>query len=91
MSGGALPITVTDTGQAVVSCTRLFGVNVFETAGAAAVVALYDGTSTSGVVLGKFNLAADGGQTVWFDGGISASSVFVDVTSGAVSVTVYAR
>lgn len=89
--GGAVPASVTATGQAVASCARLFGFSAIETAGAAATVALYDGTDTSGVLLASIALAANSSDTVWLGDGVQASAVYVDVSAGAATVTVYTR
>jgi hypothetical protein len=61
------------------------GFAVRETAGAAAIVRVYDGTSASGVLLDQITLAANGFDRAHYPGGIrAANGIFVDIVSGAV-------
>lgn len=78
--------------QVTSAASRLVGVAVRETAGSAAVVTFYDGTSTAGTRLLSISLAANESVREWFgDRGIavSASGIFVDRVSGTTEHTVY--
>lgn len=61
------------------------GIVARETAASTAVVRVYDGTSTSGVLIGQVTLAANGDSDRWYETGIwCPGGVFVDIVSGAV-------
>ncbi|MFC8717782.1 hypothetical protein [Kitasatospora sp. NPDC057198] len=70
---------------------RVVGWSVRETAGAAAVVRLWDGRDAGGQLLAAISLAASGAQTIMpTGGGINVSdALFVEVVSGAVEGVLY--
>jgi hypothetical protein len=83
----ATPVALTGTDQQVHSGRGGYvGFAVRETAAAAAVVRIYDGTSAAGVLLDQVTLAANGEARAHYPGGLRfATGLFVDVVSGAVA------
>jgi hypothetical protein len=72
--------------QAAAGVAGYAGFTVRETAGAAAIVRIYDGTTTSGVLLDQVTLAANGEARAHYPGGIRCpGGIFVDIVSGAVA------
>ncbi|MGH8575340.1 MAG: hypothetical protein ACREXJ_00140 [Gammaproteobacteria bacterium] len=86
MRGAARPIALTGADQVVSPNQAIYrGYSVRETAGAAAVVRVYDDpAAAAGTLLDTIALAANASQNVLHDGVFAASGVFVDVVSGAV-------
>jgi hypothetical protein len=80
----AYPLTGAD--QAVSTGQGTYwGLALRETAGSAAVVRVFDGTSAAGTVIDTISLAANGAASTWLHGGIRfAAGVYVDVVSGSV-------
>lgn len=72
------------TGQAV-----YYGFSIRETAGAAAVVRVYDATSAAGTLLDTIGLAALESAREYYPGGVWAQTgIYVDIVSGAVEGSV---
>jgi hypothetical protein len=91
MTPAAAPRALTGSDQQVVTGPATYrGYSLRETASAAAVVRVWDGTSAAGTLLDTVALAADGSAQAWHDGGgiRAASGVFVEVVSGAVEGSV---
>lgn len=88
MSAGAVAVALTGADQAVTANAGVYrGFALRETAGAAAVVRIYDNASAgSGTLIDSVRLAANESLSAWLSGGgIRVSSgIFVDVVSGAV-------
>jgi hypothetical protein len=86
----ARAIALTGADQAVYTGGAVYrGIVIRETAGAAAQVRVYDGTSAAGILLDEVAVAASAGglaASTWYgDGGIWASTgLFVDIVSGTV-------
>lgn len=81
------------TGQVVGNACIFGGWSVRETAGAAAVVELYSGTGTSTPFLAGISLAANGAETdpAPDEGILCEGGIFLNVVSGTVRVSVWAR
>lgn len=77
------------TARATSSGGRLVGWSLRETAGAVAVVRLYDGRSTDAPLVAVANLAASASDTTWLGGVSLTEGLFVEVMSGAVEGAVY--
>lgn len=93
MSTPATPVALTGSDQAVCAkgSGRYMGVALRETAGAAAVVRIYDNASAaSGTLLDAIDLAANASADPWYGpGGIwFANGVYVKIVSGAVEGSV---
>jgi len=84
------PVALTGSDQQVATGGAWYcGYTVRETAGAAAIVRVYDGTSASGRFLGQVTLAANGECEIVHPRGVrAAGGVFVDIVSGAVAGSV---
>jgi F0F1-type ATP synthase alpha subunit len=90
MSQPASAVALTGSDQTVrTSAANYAGFSIRETAGATAVVVIYDNTSASGTVLEAISLAANESAREFYPGGIWANTgIFVDVVSGAVAGSV---
>jgi hypothetical protein len=87
-------VNLTGTDQAVVAGKAVYqGFTIRETAGAAAVVRIFDNASAaSGPILEEISLAANASAAEHYPGGIEAfAGIYVDVVSGAVSGSVRIR
>jgi hypothetical protein len=84
--GVAWPVALTGSDQTVASGPTLYrGYTVRETAGAAAVLRVYDNTANSGTLLDTISLAASGSASALYDPALRADlGIRVDVVSGAV-------
>lgn len=87
MGGTTTSVALTGSDQQAASGPAGYaGFAIRETAGSAAVVRIYDGTSASGVLLDQVTLAGNGEARAYYEDGIRAQSgIFVDIVSGAVA------
>ena len=81
---------LTADGAVIAGAARLMGYSVRETAAAVATLTIRDGSSTSGAPRAVCNLAASASYTVMFgpEGLDCPNGIFVDLLTGAVSITV---
>jgi hypothetical protein len=86
----ARSVALTGSDQAVLASAGAYrGICLRETAGATAVVRVYDNASAaSGTVIAAFSLAANASADVVHDGIWVVNGVYVDVVSGAVEGSV---
>lgn len=83
----ARPLALTGANQQAVSGLGTYrGISLRETAGAAAVVRVWDGTSAAGTLLDTIALAANASAWTWYDdGGVwFTAGVYVEKVSGTI-------
>jgi len=91
MGAPANPVALTGLDQQVAAGPGALyaGFTIRETASAAAVVRVFDGTSSSGVLIDEISLAGDDSARAFYADGIRCSGgVFVEVVSGDIAGSV---
>lgn len=87
MSAPAVSIALTGSDQQVVTGPGFYaGFAIRETAAGAAVIRIFDGTDTSGVLIDQITLTANGDSRAYYEDGVKVNAgIFVKVVSGAVA------
>lgn len=82
----AVALTGSDQAFAVAGADSYFGFTIRETAGATAVVRIYDNVTNSGTLLESISLAANESAREYYGDGIQTivGGIYVDIISGAV-------
>lgn len=75
--------------QGLLGKCELVGIQVFETAGAAATVAIHDGTSASGPKRMNFSLAANGIEKQWPPAIPFGTGIWVERLTGTTELVLY--